>query len=79
LEKLPGRRQDAIAQYEAVLHARPDSETARKSIERLRALEAQPAHKVIQQSVEAVEGKNLEPTSGVEPLTCRLRIGCSTN
>jgi hypothetical protein len=22
---------------------------------------------------------NLEPTSGLEPLTCRLRIGCSTN
>jgi hypothetical protein len=21
----------------------------------------------------------LEPTSGLEPLTCRLRIGCSTN
>jgi hypothetical protein len=23
--------------------------------------------------------KNLEPTNGLEPLTCRLRIGCSTN
>jgi hypothetical protein len=23
--------------------------------------------------------KRLEPTSGFEPLTCRLRIGCSTN
>jgi hypothetical protein len=21
----------------------------------------------------------MEPTSGLEPLTCRLRIGCSTN
>ena len=23
--------------------------------------------------------KRMEPTSGLEPLTCRLRIGCSTN
>jgi hypothetical protein len=23
--------------------------------------------------------RELEPTSGLEPLTCRLRIGCSTN
>jgi hypothetical protein len=23
--------------------------------------------------------ERLEPTSGLEPLTCRLRIGCSTN
>jgi hypothetical protein len=25
------------------------------------------------------EGAKMEPTSGLEPLTCRLRIGCSTN
>jgi hypothetical protein len=23
--------------------------------------------------------ERMEPTSGLEPLTCRLRIGCSTN
>jgi hypothetical protein len=23
--------------------------------------------------------KRLEPTIGLEPMTCRLRIGCSTN
>jgi len=23
--------------------------------------------------------KELEPTIGLEPMTCRLRIGCSTN
>jgi hypothetical protein len=28
-------------------------------------------------SVQTTE--NMEPTSGLEPLTCRLRIGCSTN
>jgi hypothetical protein len=24
-------------------------------------------------------GAKLEPTIGLEPMTCRLRIGCSTN
>jgi hypothetical protein len=26
-----------------------------------------------------LQGVRVEPTSGLEPLTCRLRIGCSTN
>ena len=25
------------------------------------------------------EGVRMEPTIGLEPMTCRLRIGCSTN
>ncbi len=44
LASLPDQRQAAIAQFEAVLQAQPDSETARQSIERLRALDAQPPH-----------------------------------
>jgi hypothetical protein len=28
---------------------------------------------------EQLKTKRMEPTSGLEPLTCRLRIGCSTN
>jgi hypothetical protein len=35
-----------------------------------------------QKSINGTEAEwkmNLEPTSGLEPLTCRLRIGCSTN
>jgi hypothetical protein len=29
--------------------------------------------------VSGTDNKGMEPTSGLEPLTCRLRIGCSTN
>jgi tetratricopeptide (TPR) repeat protein len=47
LAQLPGRHREAIAQYEAVLKSRPDSETARQSIERLRALDAQPTQKPV--------------------------------
>ena len=43
LAQLPDRHQEAIAQYEKVLQIHPDSEAARQSIERLRALEAQPS------------------------------------
>jgi hypothetical protein len=34
---------------------------------------------VIQHIPERSEGKRMEPTIGLEPMTCRLRIGCSTN
>jgi tetratricopeptide (TPR) repeat protein len=47
LEKLPGRRQEAIAQYEVVLQTYPDSEAARKSLQRLQVLEEQPATRLI--------------------------------
>ena len=43
LAQVPDRHQEAIAQYEKVLQIHPDSEAARQSIERLRALEAQPS------------------------------------
>ncbi len=46
LAQVPGQRQQAIAQYQAALQVRPDSETARQSIERLRALDAQPSHRL---------------------------------
>ena len=29
--------------------------------------------------LESPEGKSMEPTIGLEPMTCRLRIDCSTN
>lgn len=43
LAQLPGQREAAIAQYQAAMQAWPDSESARQAMERLRALEAQPA------------------------------------
>jgi hypothetical protein len=36
-----------------------------------------PVHSVTHVSGSDIE--RMEPTSGLEPLTCRLRIGCSTN
>jgi hypothetical protein len=38
------------------------------------------AYKPIQNTFRnSIGPKDMEPTSGLEPLTCRLRIGCSTN
>src|SRR5271169_1938679 len=34
---------------------------------------------VIRECAPAARLERMEPTSGLEPLTCRLRIGCSTN
>lgn len=41
-------------------------------------LSRQPAQFGVQDARKIWREKKLEPTSGLEPLTCRLRIGCST-
>ena len=37
------------------------------------------ARKRKSQAVWSAATKNMEPTIGLEPMTCRLRIDCSTN
>jgi hypothetical protein len=42
LERIPGRQQDALAQYQSALQLEPDSQRAKEGVARLSGQEAKP-------------------------------------
>ena len=67
----------ALGRYRSIAYAAGGDCRKRKAAESIPAFSGT-AHAACHRRL-AATAKRLEPTIGLEPMTCRLRIGCSTN